>query len=330
MDTPFGAYAGYVWFGRVSSVYGTWRVPSINAASRPGLATTWIGAQGEGVGAEFIQVGTAEQCGYSTKHAVQDRYWAFWGDKARNYHLERLFAVKAGDDVAATAALSGRGWSLTVRDYTSGKIATLDTTEAPKSLTAAQWTQEDIASSSGARYNYPLMSLGELYGLRVNSTIPSYRALYSTWMSIDGIYLAPGPLQKDSFVLKQTKLTAIGKRYLALDIGESHAVLRFGEELDRWNADTPRKTLVVASSRLTAALSREVRSLKNISLPAPVNRLTMSLSRKLHALSAQAQEPMHLSVILFSSWRNQLARDASEARYLVHLIRRALGLPELL
>ncbi len=56
-DSPFGAYAGYVWLGRVSSVQGSWTVPRIVDPSRSGLATTWIGAQTPGTRGAFIQIG---------------------------------------------------------------------------------------------------------------------------------------------------------------------------------------------------------------------------------------------------------------------------------
>jgi hypothetical protein len=326
-DSPFGAYAGYVWLGRVSSVEGAWRVPAILATSQAGLATTWIGAQGAGISGAFIQVGTAELRGYSAKHVVEDRYWAFWSDRAHEFHLQHLFSVKPSDHLSATVALSSSGWTLAISDATSHKTATLSTGENRTPLNTAQWTQEDALNSADARYTYPLLTPIGIGHLLVNSAVPKYASLYSTWMSINGTYLAPSPLRRDGFLLRPAMLTSAGKHYLALGIGENQAEGRFGYEIERWTSNTPRSTLRSATSRLIALLHSETDALKDASLPPAAKGTGTSLALKLDAIIAQAQSST--SPNTFHDWRARLTRDAYEARYIAHLLRRDLGLPEL-
>jgi hypothetical protein len=324
-DAPFGAYAGYVWLGRVSSVQGVWRVPAILAKSHPGLATTWIGAQGAGIGGPFIQVGTAELRGYSRKNIIEDRYWAFWSDKARRFHPQKLFLVKPGDRLTATAGLTPSGWRLVISDVASRRTAALNTGEAPKPLDAAQWTQEDALTATGARYTYPLLASTMISHLLVNSTVLRYTSLYSTWMSINGTYLAPSPLRHDGFLLQPTKLTSIGKHYLSLNIGEGNAVRQFGYELESWTTHTSHGTLKSAASRLVAALHSETRVLKAASLPPAIKETAASLVHILDAIIIQA----YTSPSTFYKWRARLTRDAYDALYVAHLLRRDLKLPEL-
>jgi hypothetical protein len=326
-DAPFGAYAGYVWLGRVSSVQGEWRVPAIVATSRPGLATTWISAQGTGTRGAFIQVGTAELRGYSPKQAIEDRYWAFWSDKAHGYHPQKLFSVKPGDRLSAAVALSHRGWTPTISDATSHKTATLNTAEGRAPLNTAQWTQEDALTATGGRYTYPSLTAIRISHLLVNSAAPRYASLYSTWMSINGVYLAPSPLHTGGFQLQPATLTSTGKHYLLLGMGESRAVQQFGYELERWTTNTPRTTLKTATSRLVAALTDESHALRKSPLPSVIKGIATALARKLDAIIVQAQSPTSPST--FYDWRARLTRAAYEALYRAHLLRRGLGLPEL-
>jgi hypothetical protein len=328
-DAPFGAYARYVWFGRVSSVQGAWRVPAIIATSRPGFATTWIGAQGAGTREAFVQVGAAELRGYSPKHLIEDQYWAFWSNKAHEYHPQSLFSVKPGDRLSAALARSRSGWTLTISDATSHKTATLNAGEGHAPLSSAQWTQEDALTSNGARYTYPSFTAIRIGHLLVNAVAPSYAHLYSTWMSISGAYQAPSPLRGDSFQLRPATLTSAGKHYLSLRIGESRAAQQFGYELERWTANTPHKTLETAASRLVAALSNEIHALRTASLPPIVKGISTSLARKLNAIVLQAQLSSRMSPSTFDYWRAQLTNEAFEALYTGHLLRRQLGLPEL-
>ncbi|MGH2832772.1 MAG: G1 family glutamic endopeptidase [Solirubrobacteraceae bacterium] len=327
-DAPFGGYAGYVWYGHVLSVRGAWQVPAIIDTSRPGFATSWVGVQGTGSRAPFIQVGTAELRGYSPEHTIEDRYWAFWSDTAQNYHPQYLFEANPGDRLSATVALSGGSWTLTISDSTNHKTATRRTGEDHAPLNLAQWTQEDAVTSTGARYAYPSLTTVSFASLLVNATVPRYASLYSTWMSIDGRYLAPSPLHDGAFYLKPATLTRAGKYALSL-VANSPDDHQFGYELERWTATTPKKIIETSISRLTATLSAQARALRAASLPPSVKRTAVALVRQLATVIAQATPPSHISPNTLDTWRNRLTYAASEARYTEHLFRRSLRLPEL-
>lgn len=58
--SSFGSFAGYVWFGHLNSVHGSWMVPRVLQGSPAGVAGTWIGAQSTGGPHAFVQIGTSE------------------------------------------------------------------------------------------------------------------------------------------------------------------------------------------------------------------------------------------------------------------------------
>lgn len=328
-DAPFGAYAGYIWFGGVSSAQGEWRVPVIPEGSKLGFGTTWIGAQASGSHGAFIQIGTAEQRGYSSDHVIENRYWAFWSDTTRNYHPRQLFLVKSKDRVKVAIKLYHADWWLTVTDTTSHKTMSLATREGSAPLNLAQWTQEDALASGGSRYPYPLLTNVRIQHLIVNGTKPRYAALYSTWMSVNGISLAPSPLRRDGFVLRPTDTSVAGRRYLDPGSGEGRAIRQFGYELERWSPTTPRHTMVSSASRLVQELRAETNALQNMSLPLHAKALATFCRHKLDAIIAQARLASRISQSAVNEWRVRVTQAADEARYADHLLRRSLGLPEL-
>jgi hypothetical protein len=214
-DAPFGAYAGYLWPGRVSSVQGAWSVPTIATGSRTGFGTTWIGVYGSTKLGAFIQVGTAELRGDSRNRIAERRYWAFWSNAAHHFHPVFLFSVRPNDDVTATLALAHTGWFVTIVDEISHQRARFATTEEGTAPFAdAQWAQEDPVDSTGARYAYPSLSAVAFRRLAVNGAPPSLSSIYSSWMSVNDINLAPTPLARDGFRLRPAVLTPDGTRYL--------------------------------------------------------------------------------------------------------------------
>jgi peptidase A4-like protein len=208
-DSPFGAYGGYVWRGRVSSVEGSWTVPRIVEPSRFGLATTWIGSQSRDARGRFIQIGSCELHGYSRAHVVENRYWAFWSDSMRNFHPQFLFRVRPGDAISASLAVAHGRSTLAIVDQTSGADVRFSTSGAANaSFNEAQWTQEDASTATGEPFPYPSLTVVRFSGLAVNSAPPDYASLYSTWMSVNGVSLAPTPLVGDAFALKRVIVSA--------------------------------------------------------------------------------------------------------------------------
>jgi hypothetical protein len=329
-DSPFGAYARYIWLGRVSSVDGSWTVPRIVDPSRSGLATTWISAQAPGTRGAFIQIGTSELHGYSQAHVVENRYWAFWSDTARNFHPQFLFRVKPEDALSASLALAHKRWALTIVDHTSGSKARFSTSEdANASFDEAQWTQEDATTSTGKRFPYPSLIGLRFSGLAVNAKPPTYASLYSTWMSVNGISLAPTPLAGDAFTLRLATISAAGDHYLHIGALSSNALDRFGAEFEHWTTKTPYTEIASASSRLIASLRLQTGALANARLPEPASGLVPSLIGKLDAMIERAHPPAVNSSSALTRWKSSLINSAEAAHYVAHLLLRALGLPEL-
>jgi Peptidase A4 family len=329
-DSPFGAYAGYVWPGRVSSVEGSWTVPRIVAPSRFGLATTWIGAQAPGTRGAFIQIGDGELHEYARAHVVENRYWAFWSDTTRNFHPQFLFRVRPGDSLSASLTLAHGRWALAIVDHTSGSdVRFLTSEDTNTSFDEAQWTQEDATTSTGERFPYPSLTGLRFSGLAVNSKPPTYASLYSTWMSVNGISLAPTPLAGDAFALRQATVSPTGEYYLHIGAPRSIALEASGSEFERWTAKTPHTEIASASSSLIAWLRLEIRALASARLPKAVSTLVRLLIGKLNVMIKQARPPAVMSPTSFTIWRSSLIRSSEAAHYVAHLLLRELGLPEL-
>lgn len=329
-DSPFGAYAGYVWRGRVMSVGGSWTVPRIVSPSRSGLATTWLGAQASGDSGAFIQIGVAELHEATRVQTNDDRYWAFWSDSTRQFRLQFLFRVKPDDALSASLILAHERWELSIMDHTSGFKAQFYTTEDARPLfDEAQWTQEDARAASGERYPYPSLSRVDFRRLAVNSAAPAYTSLYSTWMSIDDTALAPTPLAGAAFSLKRETVHAAGTLYLRIDALRSMAARAFGSELERWTSDTPRGVIATSSSRFIASLRDYVRALAAAPLPRAASNAVRLFVRRLDLISNRAHPPTVITPLVLQRWRASLDREAEAALYVSHILRRLLGLPEL-
>jgi hypothetical protein len=123
-DAPFGPFAGYAWIGRVRSVSASFTVPRIGSRSPLSEAGTWIGVQGQGPPARFVQIGETERRFWSSqKQRTVDVYSTFWSDTAHDYKATPLFPVSPADTLSASLTLARKQWTLAITDDTSGKNA---------------------------------------------------------------------------------------------------------------------------------------------------------------------------------------------------------------
>jgi len=200
----YGAFAGYDWFGRVTSVEASWRVPRILSGSPSGAAATWIGAQTPSSREAFIQIGVSE-FDLVPAHQPQPSYFAFWSDTQRHFLDQPLFDVAPGDDVSASLTLAHRRWRLAIADRTSGAIAHFSTREEAKaSFTQVEWLQEHVRGIFPQRLAYPQLTAITFRDLRVNSHEPLSTALEPVTMYEHGRERAPSSVRHDSFVLHRT------------------------------------------------------------------------------------------------------------------------------
>ncbi len=203
-----GAFAGYSWHGRVTSVQASWVVPRILPGSPRGAsAATWISAQAPGSGPSgsgpFIQIGINEWVDQYPNHRLRLDYFAFWSDTKRRYLDQPLFDVGPGDTVSAVLKLANGRWILGIMDETSGTNAYFSTSEdAHGSFNDASWLQEHVVGFRRQHFPYPRLSAVEFRGLEVDGTPPPTHALCVGLMSEAGHTLAPTPLRADSFGLQ--------------------------------------------------------------------------------------------------------------------------------
>jgi hypothetical protein len=353
----FGAWAGYVWSGRVASVGASWVVPRILSRSPRGFAGTWIGAQAPAPRSRlvtsarllprrlwtsqrwswilrqvpFIQVGTYEGRVTSQFGQQRDVYYAFWTDTVHDFRPITLFVVRPGDVISAKLTLAAGRWSISVLDGTSGlhkDLLTSDDTHAV--FNAAEWLQEHAQYhpfSSAERDSYPQLSTVGMRGLRVNSGEPLYANVLSTWMSADGEYFAPSQLGNGSFVIRRAGLSPAGKRYLMIAEAENAAAQTFGAQLSVLTVATPRRQIAAQIATFAKAMRPALSALASERWPHGVKGLMVRLTAEQRAWvvrlgSASARSRRGLT------WRSSWIKQSLVAHATALAIRRALNIPQ--
>jgi hypothetical protein len=148
-------------------------------------------------------------------------------------------------------------------------------------------------------------------------------------MSVNGVFLAPTPLEGDAFALRRATVSTAGEAYLHIGDPKSTALETFGSELERWTAKTSHAEIASASSGLIAWLSGEIRTLANARVPKAGGSLVRLLIDKLDAMIERVRTPALMSPTALTLWKSALIHASDEAHYVAHLLLRALGLPEL-
>jgi hypothetical protein len=108
-------WSGYARLGTaVTSIAGSWRVPTVPSAGRAAYSASWVGIDGVG-NRQLIQVGTGQDTTSGRSH-----YYAWWevlpGPETRIASI----AVSPGDlMIAGIARVSDAAWTITLRDATT-------------------------------------------------------------------------------------------------------------------------------------------------------------------------------------------------------------------
>jgi hypothetical protein len=326
-DSPFGPFAGYVWIGRVHSVSASFTVPRIASRSVISEAGTWIGAQGQGPPARFVQIGAVESRFWSRqKHATVDEYATFWSDTAFHFKPKILFVVSPGDALSASLTLAHKRWTLTIIDTTSRQKAHFSIgSEVDGSFSQAEWTQEN----PGRPYNdarYPQMAAPVFRHLTVDSTQPA--PVYSSWMSVDHGTLAPTVMHDDSFTLEPAPpVSPAGAQYLRLTAATSAAFQDFETERSSWAANTPYAHIVDAYMQLIQATQKLNHTMLTTRWTKQITGLVRAFARANSAFLRQAQPPAILTAATFAAWNSTLTGASERAVSAGGNLRLALGLP---
>ena len=326
-DAPFGPFAGYAWVGGVHSVGASFTVPRIAGGSPLSDASTWIGVQGQGPPARFVQVGAVEsRFWFPRKQKAADVYYTFWSDTARHFKAKLLFGVNPGDTLSASLALVGKQWTLAIADNTSGKKAQLSIAgEAKAPFNQAEWTQEDPGSENN-HARYPRMAAPVFQHLTVNSAAPA--PIYSQWMSVNHSNLAPTVVQDDSFTLQRAPVVgAAGMQYMRLTTAALAVGQRFDTERAGWTPETPYTQIVSAGSKLIDATQKANRALLSARWSRRIGGLVRSAAKANATFVEHTRPPALLTKATFAAWNSALTEASLRAARAGSKLRLALGLP---
>jgi hypothetical protein len=328
-DAPFGPVAGYVWSGSVHSVGGSFTVPRIASGSPLSEAGTWIGVQGQGPPARFVQIGATERRVWSSrKQKAVDLYATFWSDTASHFKPQPLFVVSPGDKLSADLTLANSQWTLAITDDTSRKKARFsirDETDAP--FDQAEWTQEDPGSEND-HARYPQMAPPVFQDLTVNSAEPSRAVLYSSWMSVNGTNLAPTTPHADSFTLARAPaVSGEAAQYLRLFAAAGAAFDKFEAERTNWTVKMPYEQIETACSQFITATQNGTRSLVAAGWSKQIRSLVRSFAHILSIRVEDARPPTVLTPASFAVWNSKLTKASERAGPAAAKLRLALGLP---
>ena len=324
--SSFGHMAGYVWSGHVSAVAASWAVPRMSGTGEA-HASTWIGAQAPGRSqhSPFIQVGTVEDRGSS--RAV---YGAFWTDTARGFHPQILFHVHPGDAVSTALTLAAHRWRVYIVDTTSGQRTSFETSEETTGdFNLAEWLQEDPTSTSGKVTAYPGLSQVRMSALAINGSAPRYRDVFAQWMSLPGRDLAPTPLRDGAFAITRGVLTVAGRRYLEIARPQDVSARKADLEAVHWTEHTPPSEIERVSAGAAASERRYAGDLArarwSAAAQAPISSLVREVRLEADVFAAAAR---HAPASL-TAWHRRFAGLTPALLTLVHEVRRALHVPEL-
>lgn len=330
-DGPFGPFAGYVWLGRVHSVSATFTVPRIRPGSPLGGAGTWIGAQGQGPPARFVQIGALEdRIPLPRTGKLVDEYYTFWSDTTKRSRAQRLFPVDPGDTLNASLTLAHHRWTLAITDTASAKTSRFSiANEVHGPFDQAEWTQEDPGLPS-KHAPYPDIQAPVFRALSVNSSPPARTksSLFSTtWMSVKGGVLAPTVVSDDAFTLRRAPaVSAEAKQYIRLTAVRIAAAQRFEMALKSWTPKTDYAAILNTSLQLIHATRQSDRAMLSARWGVHIRGLVRSATAADAGLLERVRPPSILTAETFSSWTTALTETARRGTAGPKL-RLALGLP---
>ncbi len=327
-----GAFAGYLWRGRETSVAASWVVPAITPRSGVGRAGSWIGAAGPSTREPnpFIQVGTNEES-LTAPGGSSRVYYAFWSDNRHDFHPVRLFGVRPGDEISARLTMGRRRPRVSIVDTTSSEHSSFSTSDlAGDAFNQAQWFQEDITDVDAHKpFPYPDLSTMRFRDLAVNSTRPRPARLYSSWMSVNGEELATTPVRDDSFSLRPTTIRPSGVRYLQIADVMNSAASRYEVAIGRWLRGMPRTHIGSATITYSVAVRHALDELADQHWPEPTQPFVDALIRAHRASLRATGSPVSVALGHRRAWVETWLRPLRDASRIAQRIRHALGLPDI-
>jgi hypothetical protein len=296
---------------------------------RASFAGSWIGAQGEGAGLvrPFIQVGIASRLSRGLFGSGRASYLAFWTDTRRHDRAQTLFAVSAGDRIAANLSLQRDAWIVSIRDLNSGRASRFVTREeGGQRFDFADWLAED-PGASGAHAAYPTVTALRMTAVRVNGGVPPRRGLLSTWLSANGHTVGPTPLQADAFALRAQTVSAAADRFLRVELHVIEAAHALGATDYRFETGPELTRARAQAAKLSAELRQAERELPRIGLPAATLSAVAQYTAAIGPVRSVLDRPPGAPGRAFRDWFARYTRAAFAAEEANKPLHEVLGLP---
>jgi hypothetical protein len=322
---PSTGFGGYSKTGKVREIGASWKVPEILSSSKPGVASTWIGAQ-TSVNNDFIQIGVNEFAFKSGAPAYQ----LFWSDTAEKFHPHNLGDVHAGELINVSMTKNATGWRLRVRNQSKSLSVSKQVNYAASvSFTMAEWIQENPAPAmvSARDTPYPNIDNVTFQKLKVNGRSPRLqRSDGQVLIASSGAIRVPTLVLHDSFTFLAPKGAA--RQYLIdarrLDAGVSI----FDAAEVRWSTTSTkeRRQDVLA---LIDILKKNVGVFESQTWPkatrAPLSKLDTLTTSEISEFQAWSRTTMSLDAPDYTKFMAALPEHDD----LVDQIRASLDLPPL-
>jgi len=309
VQSLFGPFAGYVWYGHVHQTSAVITVPTIAHHSRFAVAATWIGVEGEGKlssadSGPFFQIGVIESQDALLK-PDPDVYRVFLSSTRLGFRPRMLFKVQPGDQVRLSIRFASHArLILSAVDQTPGAPASDSSTVTLHPgrgvrFNQALWIQEDPSDRTGGQLPYPGLSSAQFTNVLVDEQPPNLLTLETTWLSRKARIFGPTRLRASGFAVQREHPSAEALRYERLVVPEDDAAYAFNAQTELWTTRTSQHTISSVAEALARALERNIRSLRDEHWSENVRRLIGKLAAasnrdRLAVLALAKATPAHL------------------------------------
>jgi Peptidase A4 family len=160
LSTNWSGYAVTAPTGTVTSVVGSWVVPTVTGTSTA-YSADWVGIDG-------FNSSTVEQIGTDSDISGRTPSYYAWYEMYPNYPVDLGMTIAPGDKISASVSYSSSKFMLQITDNTTGKeFSTTQSLNSAK-LSSAEWIVEAPSSSSGV---LPLADFGAVTFSQAQATI---------------------------------------------------------------------------------------------------------------------------------------------------------------
>jgi Peptidase A4 family len=176
-------WAGYAVTGSTAvtsaftRVFAAWPQPKATCVpGQPTYSAFWVGLGGFNAGSQALeQVGTEADCSVTGQAS-----YAVWYELVPAAPVSVKLAIKPGDSVVASVAVSGRNVTVKISNYTRKKSFTKKLTMKSPDLSSAEWIAEAPSTcTGGACLPLPLANFGTVTFVSASATAAGHTGTIS-------------------------------------------------------------------------------------------------------------------------------------------------------